>query len=241
MWLASYQPRSMAFGFIVYCVSFYFFINNRVANNLINMQSINRFDKSLQQSPPPTTCPRLICIGSAIIVESEPLEAADACHGGDSCVLWEFLGSRQNLIAVKLLTLWVISTYVLSKNLVVWRLGVLASTVCHLVYLLDELFVGITYWFVGSWTLPYILYGFAFIIYETNWRLHPDLYGLMPSYLIVRRQGFCYILVTANPSRDLALVGQEMMAIVAVLAISRIFALFSIILMECFLGHCHWL
>jgi hypothetical protein len=32
------------------------------------------------------------------------LRQADACHGGDSCVLWEFLGSRQNLIAVKLLT-----------------------------------------------------------------------------------------------------------------------------------------
>jgi hypothetical protein len=46
----------------------------------------------------------LVCVGSAIIVESAPLEAADACHGGDSCVLWEFLGSRQNIIAVKLLT-----------------------------------------------------------------------------------------------------------------------------------------
>jgi hypothetical protein len=42
-------------------------------------------------------------VGSAIIVESAPLEAADACHGGDSCVLWEFLGSCQNLIVVKLL------------------------------------------------------------------------------------------------------------------------------------------
>ncbi len=31
------------------------------------------------------------------------LEAADAHHGGDSCVFREFLGSRQNLIAVNLL------------------------------------------------------------------------------------------------------------------------------------------
>ncbi len=40
-------------------------------------------DKSLQRSPPPTTRPRSVRVGSAIIVESAPLEAADACHGGD--------------------------------------------------------------------------------------------------------------------------------------------------------------
>jgi len=45
----------------------------------------------------------LVCIGSGLIVESAPLEAADAHHGGDSCVFREFLGSRQNLIAVNLL------------------------------------------------------------------------------------------------------------------------------------------
>ena len=53
-------------------------------------------DKSLQRSPPPTTRAHAVRVGLAIIVESAPLEAADACHGGDSCVLWEFLGSRRN-------------------------------------------------------------------------------------------------------------------------------------------------
>ena len=57
----------------------------------------------LRPTPPPTTRPHLVCVGLGLTVESAPLEAADAHHGGDSCVLWEFLGSRQNPIAVKLL------------------------------------------------------------------------------------------------------------------------------------------
>jgi hypothetical protein len=65
---------------------------------------------------------------------------------------------------------------------------------------------------------------------------HPDLCGPMNSFLFVRTQGFCHILVTVNPSCDLELAVQEVMAIVAVSAISRIFALFTIILMECFLA-----
>ena len=59
---------------------------------------LNRFDSP----PPPTTCPHSVCVGSGLIVESALLEAADAHHGGDSCVFREFLGSRQNLIAVNL-------------------------------------------------------------------------------------------------------------------------------------------
>ncbi len=43
------------------------------------------------------------CIGSGLIEESAPLEAADAHHGGNSCVVREFLGSQQNLVAVYLL------------------------------------------------------------------------------------------------------------------------------------------
>jgi hypothetical protein len=35
--------------------------------------------------------------------ESAPLEVAETHHGGDSCVLWAFFGSRQNPIAVNLL------------------------------------------------------------------------------------------------------------------------------------------
>ncbi len=55
---------------------------------------LNRFD-----SPPlPTTRPHSVCIGSGLIVESAPLEAAEANHGGDSCVFQEFLGSRHNLM-----------------------------------------------------------------------------------------------------------------------------------------------
>ncbi len=62
-------------------------------------------DKSLRLTPPPTTRPRLVCVGSGLTVEYAPLEAAETCHGGYSCDLWEFLSSRQNLIAVKLLSL----------------------------------------------------------------------------------------------------------------------------------------
>ncbi len=40
--------------------------------------------------------------------------------------------------------------------------------------------------------------------------------GLMPSYLVVRRQGFgSHILVTQDPSCDLSLVRQEVMATVS--------------------------
>ena len=53
--------------------------------------------KSLRPTPPPTTRPCPVCVGLGLTVESAPLEAAEARHGGDSCVLWEFLGSRQNL------------------------------------------------------------------------------------------------------------------------------------------------
>ena len=61
-------------------------------------------DKSLRPSPLPTPRPRSVCVRSGLTVESAPLEAAEARHGGDSCVLWEFLSSRQNLIAVNSLT-----------------------------------------------------------------------------------------------------------------------------------------
>ncbi len=60
---------------------------------------LNRFDSP----PPPTTRPHSVCVGSGLSVESVLLEAGDAHHGGDSCVFREFLGSRQNLIAVNLL------------------------------------------------------------------------------------------------------------------------------------------
>ena len=60
--------------------------------------------KSLRPTPPPATSLRPVCVGSGLTVESAPLEAAEARHGGDSCVLWEFLGSRLNPIAVKLLS-----------------------------------------------------------------------------------------------------------------------------------------
>ncbi len=52
--------------------------------------------ETLRPPLPPTPRPRRVCAGSAITVESAPLEAAEAHHGGDYCVLWEFLGSRQN-------------------------------------------------------------------------------------------------------------------------------------------------
>jgi hypothetical protein len=39
-------------------------------------------DKSLRPTPPPTPRPRRICAGSGLTVESAPLEAAEAHHGG---------------------------------------------------------------------------------------------------------------------------------------------------------------
>ena len=71
--------------------------------NLLLYQFIDSIE-SVRPTLPPTPRPRRVCAGSAITVESALLEAAEAHHGGDSCVLWEFLGSCQNLIAVKLLT-----------------------------------------------------------------------------------------------------------------------------------------
>ena len=55
------------------------------------LPSINS-SKLLQPTPPPTTRLRPVCVGSGLTVEFAPLEAADARHGGDSCVLWELLG-----------------------------------------------------------------------------------------------------------------------------------------------------
>ncbi len=48
-------------------------------------------------------------------------------------------------------------------------------------------------------------------------RRYPVLSGQMPSYLVVRRQGFdSHILVTQDPLWDLSLAGWEVMAIVIV-------------------------
>jgi hypothetical protein len=61
----------------------------------------------------------------------------------------------------------------------------------------------------GKMALPTILCCVAFIFGMSLFGRHyPDLIGLMPSYLVIRRQGFCsHILVTQDPLCDLSLVG----------------------------------
>ncbi len=61
----------------------------------------------------------------------------------------------------------------------------------------------------GRMALPTILCSIAFIFVMSLFgRRYPALSGLMPSYLVVRRQGFgSHILVTQDPLCDLSLVG----------------------------------
>jgi hypothetical protein len=61
----------------------------------------------------------------------------------------------------------------------------------------------------GRMALPTILCCVAFIFVMSLFGRHyPLLSGLMPSYLVIRRQGFgSHILVTQDPLCDLSLVG----------------------------------
>jgi hypothetical protein len=61
----------------------------------------------------------------------------------------------------------------------------------------------------GRMALPTVLCCVAFIFVMSLFgRRYPVLSGLVPSYLVVRRQGFgSHILVTQDPSSDLSLVG----------------------------------
>jgi hypothetical protein len=61
----------------------------------------------------------------------------------------------------------------------------------------------------GRMALPAILCCVAFIFVMSLFGRHyPALIGLMPSYLVIRKQGFgSYILVTQDPLCDLSLVG----------------------------------
>ncbi len=70
---------------------YYTHVDDNISNKLIYFFTnlsilLNRFDNP----PPPTTCPHSVCVGSRLIVESVLLEAADAHHGGDSCVFGSF-------------------------------------------------------------------------------------------------------------------------------------------------------
>jgi hypothetical protein len=61
----------------------------------------------------------------------------------------------------------------------------------------------------GRMALPTILCCVAFIFVMSLFgRQYPALSGLMPSYLVVRKQGFgSHILVTQDPLCDVSLVG----------------------------------
>jgi hypothetical protein len=77
----------------------------------------------------------------------------------------------------------------------------------------DESFMVYALLVLGRMALPTILCCVAFIfvmflILLGIWEALPCLSVLMPSYLVVRRQGFSFhILVTQDPSCDLSLVG----------------------------------
>ncbi len=73
---------------------------------------------------------------------------------------------------------------------------------------LDESFMVCTLLVQGRMALPTILWCVAFIfVMSLLGRHYQILSGLMPSYLVIRRQGFgSHILVTQDPLCDLALV-----------------------------------
>jgi hypothetical protein len=74
---------------------------------------------------------------------------------------------------------------------------------------LDEILMVYALMVPGRMALPTILCSVTFIFVMSLFgRQYPALSGLMPSYLVVRRQGFAsHILVTQDPLCDLSLVG----------------------------------
>ncbi len=74
---------------------------------------------------------------------------------------------------------------------------------------LDESFMVYVLLVLGRMALPTILCCAAFIFVVSLFGRHyPDLSGLMPSCLVIRRQGCgSHILVTQDPLCDLLLVG----------------------------------
>ena len=64
-------------------VSFFYIIDNRVANKLIFTLTIHRFIKSLLMPLPPTPRPHCICTGSGVSIKTMPLEGTH--NDGDDC------------------------------------------------------------------------------------------------------------------------------------------------------------
>ena len=91
MCLALYRPGGMAIEIAVEIATFFYIVDNRVAKSKLIAPYFIELIESLQPHFSLTPLLRRVCAGLGLTVKSAPLEAAEAHHGGDVCVVFVFV------------------------------------------------------------------------------------------------------------------------------------------------------